>query len=396
MRRRTHAGAAAGDRRRPRRLPGDHPGRRDLAADAAVTTSSPTPRAQSLPTTVPVGHGDVGPQDVVWAQGSTLHVGAHQWDLAPLRVESFAVVPGGVFFLSGAELWFTDLVKARATGVTGATRLVTTANGSAVRVTAGNPPTTPRLGRHDRPHGAGWPGTPDPPITSRRGPGSFSLLGSDGDPLRVHRVGAQHPLRLAGVVGDGFRLVRWTSGTRFYGLALAGGAPRSSSAATSRPTPARRAAGSRRTIPWSSRAAAERGRASPGSPGPAARVLRWLPSTPSSLGRSSTREAIPRSRSRCSSTTTRSAVPPYPPGRPRAPSRRSSCATGRSGTAGRAPRRPSPRCRTRSSRRSSGSTPATSASSTRPCSTSTAPPTRPTSAPTPSSASPSRWRARRR
>ena len=189
-----------------------------------VTTSSPTPRAQSLPTTVPVGHGDVGPQDVVWAQVSTLHVGAHQWDLAPLRVESFAVVPGGVFFLSGRELWFTDLVKARATGVTGVTRLVTTANGSAMRVTAGNPSTS-RAWDATTGRTTGWPGTPDPPITSRRGPGSFSLLGSDGDPLRVHRVGAQHPLRLAGVVGDGFRLVRWTSGTRFYGLALAGGRP---------------------------------------------------------------------------------------------------------------------------------------------------------------------------
>jgi hypothetical protein len=189
-----------------------------------TTSSSPAQPAQALPATVPVGHGDVGPDDVVWAQSGTLHVGTQQWDLSPLRVESFVVVPGGVFFLSDAELWFTDLVRARATGVTAATRLVSTAQGSTVRVTAGNPSATHAW---DTTTGRSVPvqGEPEPPVAGRRGPGSFGLLGTDGDPLRVHRTGSQRPVRLRGVVGDGFRLVRWPSGTTFYGLALDKGRP---------------------------------------------------------------------------------------------------------------------------------------------------------------------------
>ena len=193
-------------------------------------TSSPTPSApasspaQALPATLPVGHGDVGPDDVVWAQGGVLHVGSRQWDLSPLDVESLVVVPGGVFFLSGGQLWLTDLVKARATGVTAATHLVTTADGAAVRVTAGDPATTRAW---DTATGRAVPlqEAPLPPAAGRNGPGAFGLLGADGEPLRAVRAATRQRVPLAGVVGDGFELVRWTSGTTFYGLALDQGRP---------------------------------------------------------------------------------------------------------------------------------------------------------------------------
>jgi hypothetical protein len=193
-------------------------------------TSSPTPSApssspsRSLPATVPVGHGDVDPGDVVWAQGGVIHVGSRQWDLSPLHVDSLAVVSGGLFVLSGGQLWFTDLVRARAAGITAATRVTTTADGSAVRVTAGEPPTT---GAWNAATGRAVPveQAPERPATERDGPGPFAILGRDRGPLQAFRTSDGQRVRLSGVVGDGFDLVRWTSGTTFYGLALVEGRP---------------------------------------------------------------------------------------------------------------------------------------------------------------------------
>jgi hypothetical protein len=65
---------------------------------------------------LPVGTGEVRPGDRVRARGSSLVVDGRAVDLAPMRVDEFAVVLGGVFFRNGTELWFTDLARARATG----------------------------------------------------------------------------------------------------------------------------------------------------------------------------------------------------------------------------------------------------------------------------------------
>jgi hypothetical protein len=203
-------------------------GCRVTSQDDETTAPTPSPPSSSprqpLPTTLPVGHGNVGPDDVVWAQGGVLHVGSRQWDLTPLSVESLVVVPGGVFFLSGGQLWLTDLVRARATGVNGATRLVSTADASAVRVTVGDPATTRAW---DAATGRKMPvkDAPEAPAANRRGPGAFGILGGDGEPLRAFRASTRQRVPLGGVVGDGFELARWTSGTAFYGLALDKGRP---------------------------------------------------------------------------------------------------------------------------------------------------------------------------
>lgn len=85
----------------------------ELVQPTVTRTVPPTPPAD-LPG-LPTGDAGIAPDDVVWAQGSALHVGPRTVDLAPLRIESFVVVVGGVFFVSDSELWFTDLQRARAT-----------------------------------------------------------------------------------------------------------------------------------------------------------------------------------------------------------------------------------------------------------------------------------------
>lgn len=82
----------------------------------------------NLPT-LPTGHGDVAPGDPVRAHGTTLVVKGHPVRLAPLRADAVAVVPGGVYFLNGTELWFTDLDQASATGYDDVTGLKASADG---------------------------------------------------------------------------------------------------------------------------------------------------------------------------------------------------------------------------------------------------------------------------
>src|SRR5215216_4364330 len=72
-------------------------------------TASATPQALEELPDLAVGTGGVGPADRVRAQGSSLVVGGRAIDLAPMHVDEFAVVSGGVFFRNGTELWFTDL-----------------------------------------------------------------------------------------------------------------------------------------------------------------------------------------------------------------------------------------------------------------------------------------------
>ena len=75
------------------------------------------------------------PDDVVWGDGHALHVGRRSVDLSPASVDQLVVVPGGVYVLSGDELWFTDLQRLRGTGLTAVTDITPSDDGEQLLVT---------------------------------------------------------------------------------------------------------------------------------------------------------------------------------------------------------------------------------------------------------------------
>jgi hypothetical protein len=111
----------------------------DETAPPVVTTTMPPELPTDLPQ-LPVGTGDIGPGDRVQVRGSVLDVDGRSVDLAPLRIGDHVVVKGGVYFLNGTELWFTDLGRARGTGFEDVRSLVASPNGT-------------RLAIHDLQHG---------------------------------------------------------------------------------------------------------------------------------------------------------------------------------------------------------------------------------------------------
>jgi hypothetical protein len=210
-----------------------------------TVTRSPVPAA---PTKVPVGQGSVSPAAVVWAQDSTLHVGDRQVDVSPLSIDSFVVVPGGVYFLSRGELWFTDLNRARGTGLMGVARLSTSRDAGALRVeiAAGSGPA--KVYAYDHDTGASMPAdqaapvtdadlrgerkrivlrstisdgaTSEAPVDIRLGGGRYAVVGGDGGGLVVIDATTRMRVPLKGVVGTGFKLVRWQNPSAFFGLAM--------------------------------------------------------------------------------------------------------------------------------------------------------------------------------
>lgn len=95
----------------------------------------PTPRVSVAPyelsdlPVLPTGKGGVRPGDRVRASGTDLIVRGRRISLAPLRADQVAVVPGGVYFRNGTELWFTDLTRAQATGFENIASVVASADG---------------------------------------------------------------------------------------------------------------------------------------------------------------------------------------------------------------------------------------------------------------------------
>jgi hypothetical protein len=100
----------------------------DETVRPVATTTLPPQEPHDL-VDLPVGTGDVHPGDRVRGSGSVLRVNGREIRLAPLQVDQVAVVVGGVFFRNGAELWFTDLGRARATGYTDVRSLVASPDG---------------------------------------------------------------------------------------------------------------------------------------------------------------------------------------------------------------------------------------------------------------------------
>jgi hypothetical protein len=100
----------------------------DEAVRPTVTTTLPPEPPTDL-VDLPVGNAPIVPRDTARVRGSELRVGGNAVDLAPLRVADPVVVPGGVFFRNGTELWFTDLGRARATGYADVASLVVSPGG---------------------------------------------------------------------------------------------------------------------------------------------------------------------------------------------------------------------------------------------------------------------------
>jgi hypothetical protein len=211
-----------------------------------TVTKSPAPQA---PSSVPVGEGSISPRAVVWAQDSTLHFGTRQVDLSPLNIDSFVVVAGGVFFLTRGELWFTDLSRARGTGLTGVDRLSTTPDAGALRVEVDGGSGPDKAFAYDVDTGKSIPpeqaepatdadlrgtreqlvlrsttsdgATSEAPVDLRLGPdGRYGVVGGDGGGLVVIDATTRKRVTLTDVVGTGFKLVRWQNAIAFFGLAL--------------------------------------------------------------------------------------------------------------------------------------------------------------------------------
>jgi hypothetical protein len=146
------------------------------------------------------------------------------------------------------ELWFTDLSRARATGLTDVARVSTTPDADALRVELSTgsdaeyaydldtgeamtpakavPATDADLRGPEKMvvlH-PGRPGPDDPvtPVKALIGPGSFGfgIVGGNGEPLVVFDTVTRERIPLAGVAGSGFKLVRWQGASDFFGLAV--------------------------------------------------------------------------------------------------------------------------------------------------------------------------------
>lgn len=210
-------------------------------------TSSPSQSLAPAPATVPVGSGAVSPADVVWGQGTVLHVGRRAVDLAPVEIDAFVVVRGGVFVLGGGELWFTDLHRLRGTAQTRVTDVRVTASADRIEVVddrAGHPLTqaydtrtgtavSGRIAARTKADRLGSPvgvrlgdrltlGEPGTGLPGRQGPGRYGVATTRaGAPMPFD---AQGPSRvpLSGLPAR-FELAGWSGPEVFYGLDLTGG-----------------------------------------------------------------------------------------------------------------------------------------------------------------------------
>jgi hypothetical protein len=184
-------------------------------------TATPSQSVAPAPATIPVGDGDVSPADVVWGQGSVLHVGRQRVDLAPIAVEALVTVQGGVFVLAEAELWFTDLKRVRGTGQTSVTGVRISADAELLAVIdtrSGHPLEQ----GYDTRTGKAVRGKVDTrtPQQLRQGPGRFEVRAGAGG-TSVIETGTGREVRVAGLPPT-FRVGGWSGDSVFYGIATRG------------------------------------------------------------------------------------------------------------------------------------------------------------------------------
>ena len=180
----------------------------EMARPTRTVTASPSPKAATAPERIPVGNGAVSPRDVVWGDGAALHVGRRSVDLSPASIDQLVVVPGGVYVLSGDELWFTDLQRLKGTGLTAVSGITPSDDGKQLLVTDTG---TGREVVHAYDVGTGKrvdvTSTPSPSAEPTPPP----------DPAAAAFKGYPADFTLAGWIGD----------STFYGVASAGGKPSS-------------------------------------------------------------------------------------------------------------------------------------------------------------------------
>ena len=165
----------------------------EMARPTRTVTASPSPKAAPAPERIPVGNGAVSRHDVVWGDGHTLHVGKRSVDLSPASVDQVVVVPGGLYVLSGDELWFTDLQRLRGTGLTAVTHVAPSDDGEQLLVTDKGTGRTVvhaydvRTGERVDPTSTPSPSSaptprPEPSVAGFKGyPADFTLAGWAGD-----------------------------------------------------------------------------------------------------------------------------------------------------------------------------------------------------------------------
>lgn len=164
--------------------------------DELAPRPTPSPSATPSPTLrppaqVPLGGADWSSADVVWAHGSTLHVGSRTVDLAPVAVERVVATPTGAYVLARGELWSVDLRRAEGTRLPRVERVGLARDGGALLVDlAGD------RGRraYDLVTGRLRPGPAPAPLTradQRRGPGDYTVArAADGSPEVTDADGA--------------------------------------------------------------------------------------------------------------------------------------------------------------------------------------------------------------
>jgi hypothetical protein len=183
-----------------------------------TVTATPSQSVAPAPATIPVGQGDVSPTDVVWAQGSVLHVNGKEVDLAPMAIDAFVVVPGGVFVLDDGEVWFTDLSRVRGTAQTDVTGMQVSADASRLQIVDNRSGHRLEQG-YDTRTGKAVRGVVDTqtPEEQRKGPGRFAVTTtSAGAPSVVEAATGDH-VRINGTP-NGFRLGAWAGDSVFYGV----------------------------------------------------------------------------------------------------------------------------------------------------------------------------------
>ena len=176
----------------------------EMVPPSRTVTAAPSPDTTAAPQAVPIGNGDVSPADVVWAQGTVLHVGTRTVDLSPVGIDAFVVVPGGVFVLNGDELWFTDLSRLSGTGLAGVTALGVTSDATRLLVTGQESGAAPAYA-YDT--------------------GTGRAVSSEGLEPESPEERLRGPDRSGVAVPKEFELAGWAGATTFYGVASRSGQP---------------------------------------------------------------------------------------------------------------------------------------------------------------------------